>query len=246
MFRLELKHEYRSLGISLSYINNTESKPEVTMSTKIYRDEERVKNKEASRSNIVSVSKELFLRNGFSQTNMADIATQAKISRKTLYRYFSSKEEIAMEIELEVFEIFVKVQEHYIKSLVGNGYEKLTKYLEKLDQMVDEYSQLLRFTGMFDTYLVGEYPNTESQKAFTHLISKVDQPFIGFITEGISDGSIVTDTEVKYLARTISNSFLALAQRIVTRQTHLNQEQDIDSRKILSVQRALFLKALRG
>lgn len=216
------------------------------MSTKIYRDQEREKNKEASKSNIVDVSKELFLKNGFSQTNMADIATQAKISRKTLYRYFSSKEEIAMEIELEVFEIFVAVQEQYIQTLEGNGYEKLTNYLEKLDQMVDEYAQLLRFTGMFDTYLVGEYPNTESQSAFLDLIAKVDQPFIAFITEGIQDGSIVTDTEVKYLARTISNSFLALAQRIVTRQSHLNEEQNIDSRKILAVQRALFLKALRG
>lgn len=216
------------------------------MGTQIYRDQEREKNKESVKSNIVSVSKELFLERGFSQTNMADIAIQAKISRKTLYRYFSSKEEIAMEIELGVFEIFVAVQEQYIQSLEGNGYEKLTKYLEKLDQMVDEYSQLLRFTGMFDTYLVGEYPNTESQRAFIDLIVKVDQPFIEFLTEGIKDGSIVADTEVTYLARTISNSFLALAQRIVTRQTHLNEEQHIDSRKILSVQRALFLKALKG
>ncbi|MDP3443308.1 MAG: hypothetical protein Q8T08_10675, partial [Ignavibacteria bacterium] len=63
---------------------------------------------------------------------------------------------------------------------------------------------------------------------------------------GIKDGSIVSDVEIAYLARTISNSFLALAQRVVTRQTHLNEELNIDSRKILSVQRELFLKALKG
>lgn len=216
------------------------------MSTKIYRDEERKKNKETSKLNIVEVSKSLFLERGFAQTNMADIAEIAKISRKTLYRYFSSKEEIAMEIELEVFAFFVTVQEQFIKSLSGNGYERLTQYLEKLDQMVDEQSQLIRFTGMFDYYLVGEYPKTEGQKEFLSLMEKVDQPFIEILADGIRDGSIITEMDITYLARTISNSVLALAQRIVTRKNHLNEEQNIDSRKILSVQRMLFLKALKA
>lgn len=216
------------------------------MGTQVYRDQERAKNKEASKLNIVAVSKELFLERGFAHANMADIADMAKISRKTLYRYFSSKEEIAMEIELDVFRLFVSVQNDFVKSLKGDGYTKLSQYLEKLDQMVDEYSQLIRFTGMFDYYLVGEYPDTDVQIAFKALIAEVDLPFIAFLSEGVKDGSIVSDIEITYLARTISNSFLALAQRVVTRQTHLNEEQNIESRKILGVQRALFLKALKG
>ncbi|MBV1709834.1 MAG: hypothetical protein KMY54_08230, partial [Erysipelothrix sp.] len=126
------------------------------------------------------------------------------------------------------------------------GYEKLTQYLEKLDFMVDELSHLIRFTGMFDYYLVGEYPNAQSQKEFVQLIEKVDEPFFEFLSLGVKDGSIVTDVEIAYLARTISNSFLALAQRVVTRQANLNEELHIESRKIISVQRELFLKALRG
>jgi hypothetical protein len=130
--------------------------------------------------------------------------------------------------------------------LSGNGYEKLTQYLEKLDFMVDELSHLIRFTGMFDYYLVGEYPNAQSQKSLLQLIEKVDEPFFEFLSLGVKDGSIVTDVEIAYLARTISNSFLALAQRVVTRQANLNEELNIDSRKIISVQRELFLKALKG
>lgn len=216
------------------------------MGTKIYRDLEREQSKELTKKHIVEVSKDLFLQNGYSQTNMADIAQLAKISRKTLYRYFSSKEEIAMEIELDVFRTFVSIQEAYVLTLSGNGYEKLTQYLEKLDFMVDELSHLIRFTGMFDYYLVGEYPSSGSHKEFVQLIEKVDEPFFEFLSDGVKDGSIVTDVEIAYLARTISNSFLALAQRVVTRQTNLNEELNIESRKIISVQRELFLKALKG
>ena len=61
------------------------------MGTQVYRAHERELNKEANKHNIVEVSKELFLERGFAQTNMAEIAELAKISRKTLYRYFSSK-----------------------------------------------------------------------------------------------------------------------------------------------------------
>lgn len=216
------------------------------MSTKVYRDQEREKNKEISKTHITEVSKELFLNRGYAQTNMADIAEIAKISRKTLYRYFSSKEEIAMEIELDVFRTFVGVQDEIVQSITGNGYEKLNQYLEKLDRLVDDLSQLIRLTGMFDYYLVNEYPNESSQSEFIKLIEKVDEPFIQFIGEGVKDGSIITDIEVSYLARTISNSFLALAQRIVTRRSHLDVELNIESRKILAVQRSLFLKALKA
>jgi len=216
------------------------------MSTKVYRDQEREKNKEISKSNIVDVSKELFLNRGYAQTNMADIAEIAKISRKTLYRYFSSKEEIAMEIELDVFKTFVSVQDEIVKNIHGNGYEKLSQYLEKLDDLVDELSQLIKLTGMFDYYLVNDYPNESSQSEFIKLIEKVDEPFIEFIDEGVKDGSIQVEFDVSYLARTISNSFLALAQRIVTRQNHLDVELNIQSRKILAIQRSLFLKALKA
>lgn len=216
------------------------------MGTQVYRDQEREQNKEVTKQNIVEVSKELFLERGFAQTNMAEIAEMAKISRKTLYRYFNSKEAIAMEIELDVFRFFVSVQDEFVKSLKGNGYEKLTQYLEKLDSMVDEYSQLIRFTGMFDYYLVKDYPDTEGQKSFKAIIAEVDRPFVEFINLGLQDGSIVSGIEVSYLAHTISNSFLALAQRVVTRQSKLNDEQNIDSRKILAVQRSLFMKALKG
>lgn len=215
------------------------------MSTKVYRDQEREKNKEISKSNIIEVSKELFLSRGYAQTNMAEIAEIAKISRKTLYRYFSSKEEIAMEIELDVFKTFVSVQDEIVRKLQGNGFEKLSQYLEKLDQLVDDLSQLIRLTGMFDYYLVNEYPSESSQSEFIKLIEKVDEPFIQFIDEGVKDGSIKTEIEVPYLARTISNSFLALAQRIVTRGNHLDVELNIESRKILAIQRSLFLKALQ-
>jgi AcrR family transcriptional regulator len=216
------------------------------MSTQIYRQQEREEKRLLNKELILSVAKQLFLDQGFFNTHMAEIADLAKISRKTLYRYFSSKEEIAMEIELSIFETLLTVQNQYIQNLQGSGYEKLSRYLEKLDELVDEYHQLVRFTGLFDFYMVGDYPNQNMRTAFIDLIQKVDQPFILFIQEGLKDGSIVSDLDVNYLARTIANSFLSLAQRITTRQSQLDQELNIDSRQILSIQRALFLKALKG
>ena len=43
---------------------------------------------------ILEKSKELFLRNGFKTVGMDDIAQSLHISKKTIYQYFPSKEDL--------------------------------------------------------------------------------------------------------------------------------------------------------
>ncbi len=48
----------------------------------------------AKRAAILAVGRDLFLSQGFTHTAMADIAAKADISTATLYKYFTSKEEL--------------------------------------------------------------------------------------------------------------------------------------------------------
>ena len=50
--------------------------------------------KEDIRANILSVSENLFIRNGYEDTSLKMIAGKCNISKSNIYRYFSSKEEI--------------------------------------------------------------------------------------------------------------------------------------------------------
>ncbi len=53
---------------------------------------------EVTKSRILEVSREHFFRLGFSKVTMSEIATDLGMSKKTLYEYFQSKEELLSEV----------------------------------------------------------------------------------------------------------------------------------------------------
>jgi AcrR family transcriptional regulator len=215
-------------------------------STEKYREEERKLQKEERKNVIIHCAKNLFLTNGYGKTNMAELAKQAHISRKTLYQYFSSKEEIAFEIEIQAFESFVDYQKKILKKICGNGYEQLSSYFQILIDGLDTHDDFIRLTGLFDYYFVEDYPVSEKDQRFMPLIEETSQPLIEMIHKGINDGSITPDLVAEEVAHTLSNAFLALAQRSISREKHLSYEHHMDPRKMIQIQCDLFLKALKN
>lgn len=61
--------------------------------------------REAKRAEIVAAARRCFSRDGFHQTSMPDIATEAGVSAGAPYRYFASKEEIILAIAGDAFRL---------------------------------------------------------------------------------------------------------------------------------------------
>ena len=54
------------------------------------------RSRRAARAEVARVGVALFLERGFDATTMDDVAAAAGVSRRTLFRYFGSKEEVAL------------------------------------------------------------------------------------------------------------------------------------------------------
>ncbi|MER6221748.1 helix-turn-helix domain-containing protein [Streptomyces sp900105755] len=68
--------------------------------------------REARRAQIVAAARRCFSRDGFHQTSMPDIATEAGVSAGAAYRYFANKEEIILTIAEDAFRlVFAPVQQ---------------------------------------------------------------------------------------------------------------------------------------
>ncbi|MQY26019.1 TetR/AcrR family transcriptional regulator [Nocardia aurantia] len=61
--------------------------------------------REAKRAEIMAAARRCFSRDGFHQTSMPDIATEAGVSAGAPYRYFASKEEIILAIAGDAFRL---------------------------------------------------------------------------------------------------------------------------------------------
>lgn len=65
---------------------------------------------------IVQSAKALFRTNGFSETTVAQIAEAAKVSERTFFRYFASKEDLLLE---DTINLFAAVEEEMVKRPVA-------------------------------------------------------------------------------------------------------------------------------
>lgn len=84
----------------------------------------RDREKTVRKNEIIKAARDLFLKKGFTGTSMDDIASKSEFSKRTLYTYFTSKEEIyyavlylAIEKNSHSYEKVIRSEEQGIKKL---------------------------------------------------------------------------------------------------------------------------------
>lgn len=58
-------------------------------------------NKSQKRAALLEAAEKLFLQNGFDDTSIEDVAAEAKLTKRTLYQYFLSKEDLYFAVALK-------------------------------------------------------------------------------------------------------------------------------------------------
>lgn len=176
-----------------------------------------------TRERILQVAEAQFVDRGIERTQMIDIAEASGINRRTLYRYFPTKDLLAFEVEMIVID---KIQ-NYMGSLAvhdarGTGLACVEAYFDRVD--MGRIRDLLRFTAEFDRYFQNEYPDSELTRRFIESINPQNDPLYHTIERGIADGSIRGDMSATEIYHFISQSFFALFQRLILRRNHLKDE----------------------
>ncbi len=93
---------------------------------------------------ILNAARELFIRKGYHNTTLEEIAHYAEFGKGTIYNYFSSKEELFYGIiERLANETFTLVQSAIATS--GSAREKLTAYAKAILSQTSANADLFRF-----------------------------------------------------------------------------------------------------
>lgn len=198
---------------------------------------------QSTRERILLQAETQFVANGIAQTQMMDIAKACGINRRTLYRYFPTKDLLAFEVEMIVIN---RIQAH-MNSLAraedrGTGYERILAYFSRVD--ISGISGLLRFTAEFDRYFQYDYPDSELTQRFIETMNPGNDPLQRLIEQGIEDGSIRADLTAREIYHFISQTFFALFQRLILRRNHLKDEY-CDSIDFEAIFKKMILKALQ-
>lgn len=176
-----------------------------------------------TRQRILIEAEKQFIMLGIASAQMTDIAAAININRRTLYRYFPTKDELAFEIEVMV----MKQLQDYLTLDLGDmtgktGFEKVTAYFFQVD--LENVKEQIKFTAEFDRYFQGNYPNPALEQSFIEALNPNQDQLFLYIRDGVADGSIRNDMTTEELYHFISHSFISLFQRLILRENHLKYE----------------------
>jgi len=180
---------------------------------------------EETREKILQVAEELFLEQGFFDTQMKDVAVQMGMSRHTLYRYFRDKADLGYTILGKIFaKLIVQIEEELERYLAhktesgasASAREQLINCLE--GSFTNPKNQTdLRFMAEFDAFYSGRrIPEdfvdkiTIDYDRFLELVEKL-------LRRGIEEGSIRNDIDPWALFNTCAYSMKILQQMMIGR-----------------------------
>lgn len=176
---------------------------------------------------VIRIARELFLEKGIAATEMKDIAQKANIGRSSLYRHFESKESLAFYTAAQILTEFNQALEGPAPN-ADTGARELLYILERYVQALIENPAWVRFLDEFDQLFSDAYPASKAAEdyiAFNKQLSN-HHHVEAALARGVRDGSLRLACPHRFAAQFLLNTLLGLAQRVVPRAEHFQQEQE--------------------
>lgn len=197
---------------------------------------------------IIENAKQTFLEKGLFNTVMDDIADRVGLTRRTLYRYFESKEDLAYETSIQLINEWNIYQRTVFKELKGSGIKQFETFLYDLIDYMGKRIDVMKYLGEFDFYFKDENmtkASSESIARFNEIILESDGLLTQIMELGQSDKSIKKDLDVKLTVATISNILWSFGQRIAIRGETIKEESSLDGLQLIENQVRLYIMAIK-
>lgn len=151
--------------------------------------ERRDRDRQRRISEIITAAKHIFLSKGFSGATMNDIADHSDLSRRTLYHYFRSKEEVSLASACLTLEQLLD-QVEFVHRAEENGLGRLHLILEIYRHMYETDPGGFQFIMNLSEIIHALGKKNEMVMQCFGYIEKIVTVVGKFIREGIADGSI--------------------------------------------------------
>ena len=199
-------------------------------------------------NHILEKAFELFSKEGIDNVTMNNIADKAEIGVASLYRYFSTKEELAIQCATKMWQIekekangFFTTQEYLEKSGIAQLHSILSYFEDSFDSTQDFY----RFIYYFDSYIKRQNIESNNLKEYENTIQEITEIAFKSIEKGFFDGTISFPNEnIQALTLTITHSVFSLTQKLSLSGGMLTQDISNPPKNQLEILKKLILASL--
>lgn len=156
------------------------------------------------RSNdIIDAAERVFFLKGYDLATMDDVAKEAEFSKRTVYVYFNSKEQIYFEIMVRGYKILLKMlEEASLRQENLNALDRLELISKTIYQFNMEYPNYFNAIMSYETgekdFVVG-IPDSSREECYA-LGEKLLEYIKSALKDGVEEGTIRSDIEIVDMA----------------------------------------------
>jgi AcrR family transcriptional regulator len=195
------------------------------------------------RERILEAAEKLFIQEGIDNVSISAIAEAARISRRTLYQYFSDKREIAWAIFQKIVEQLTVI---YRAQPDGTGYQRLEQFMAAFVRQFAASREHARFIVEFNALYARE-ANAERMRQMTgRARDGGDDGVTQLIRQGIQDGSIRADVEPELISAVLLNLLSGINARFALLGELITQEYGQPMLVIYEETCRVFLRGLQA
>ena len=183
----------------------------------------------AKREAMITEGFRLFSENGIEPVSMQQIADASRIGVATVYRYFSTKLSLVVEIGTKKWEEF---GEHVMSVRASRNVdamsaaEELGFYLDFYIDLYQNHKDLLRFNQDFNNYVRHERASAEELAPYISAVSAFGRMFHNVYEKGKHDGTIRTELSEDKMFAATSHIMLAVAVRYAQGLVYLAENEN--------------------
>lgn len=208
-------------------------------------------------SHIIECSFGLFSEKGIENISMNEIASQAEIGVASLYRYFQTKEDLAVQVAVYAWQIEEKIFHNVFSSEEFknlSGYGQIAELLELFQEAVISQESFFRFTYYFDSFVAKAKIDDEKFKPYEEIVDSVNLIVINAFKKGISDGTIkyqkgnpVLDETLEIeMCFTVMHTLFTMVQKLSVSGELLGLDRAVDARRQIEILSSILLESLRA
>jgi len=144
----------------------------------------------ARRDEIVAAAKEVFAEKGFEGASMDEIARRAQFTKRTVYQYFPSKDDLYFAVALAALDLMMTTLRG--GQLAGTGLERVRATGEAYYQFLREHPDSFMIIN-YSQVIRTDYASSPNYQKMAALRAELFEGFAGIIAGGQDDGSIRGD-----------------------------------------------------
>jgi len=176
----------------------------------------RIANKEARTEKMIEAAIEVFTEKGIEPTKMTDIAKVSGIGVASIYRYFKTKGDIAIEVGIKYWgDVHQKVIQACDPGQMG--FHNMKTMLELFLDHNESDMQVYRFIEQLDHFITKLDKKPDKMTDYELAVIKNIPLYIKYIDEGKKDGSIHESVNSTQSIHLFNHTLMSLKQKHASR-----------------------------